>query len=395
MNIVHDVIERPIVKHSELPDELGPAAPQPPQSRRPKSLWRSRTNANREGISPQPGLGPHSSGSARPSDITMAASMSEAAKISAENKDRLAAMTPEHIEAERAALEASLPPGLISRILERDPSAADVILLNRSTGMFDHGAANNNVSTQSSAMNIRGTDNDLDPSGRTQPIPADAPHQDDIAPTSTPNDPSTAPVNPKSHGPSTHFPSPVSIELDPDDPDFLELLHKKYFPELPADPSRLAWMKPVTDKEDYSSPYNPQQQSVSPADIRFDFHGDIIPPSKSVSLPTILGLHHHSDSPGYAGYTIPELSHLCRSAVPAQRAIAVQVVGRVLYKLGTNYYGEYVGDALWDIVEHTRVIESLYEAADEKKTHHLGLRTCAVEALWLWKKGGGRRRKTD
>ncbi|KAK9485027.1 RPAP1-like protein [Lipomyces starkeyi] len=394
MNIVHDVIERPTVKHSELLNDRGPAAPQPPQSRRPKSLWRSRANANRGGMSQQTGLRPDSSGSARHDDMTMAASISEAVKISEENRDRIAAMTPEQIEAERAALEASLPPGLISRILKRDPSAADVILWNRSTGIFDLGAADE-VSTQSSTLDIRETGKDLAPSERTEPIADDAPHQDDIAPTSTPNDPSTAPVDPKSQAPFTHFPSPVSIELDPNDPDFLELLHKKYFPELPADPSRLAWMKPVTDKEDYSSPYNPQQQSVSPADIRFDFHGDIIPPSKSVSLPTILGLHHHSDSPGYAGYTIPELSHLCRSAVPAQRAIAVQVVGRILYKLGTNYYGEYVGDALWDIVEHTRVIESLYEAADEKKTHHLGLQTCAVEALWLWKKGGGRRHKTD
>ncbi|KAK9372227.1 RPAP1-like protein [Lipomyces chichibuensis] len=327
--------------------------------------------------------------------MTMAASISEAAKISEENKGRIAAMTPEQIEAERAALEASLPPGLISRILKRDPSAADAILLNRGTGIFDDDAADNDVSTQSSTLNIRETGNDLAARKRTQTTADGTTHQEDIAPTNTANDPCTALVNPISQSPSTHFPSPVSIELDPSDPEFLELLHKKYFPDLPADPSRLAWMKPVTDKEDYSSPYNPQQQSVSPADIRFDFHGDIIPPSKSVSLPTTLGLHHHSDSPGYAGYTIPELSHLCRSAVPAQRAIAVQVVGRVLYKLGINYYGEYVGDALWDIVEHTRVVESLYEAADEKKTHHLGLRTCAVEALWLWKKGGGRRHKTD
>ncbi|KAJ8102061.1 RPAP1-like protein [Lipomyces tetrasporus] len=287
--------------------------------------------------------------------MTTAATTAEAAKISEENEERIATMTPEEIEAEKAALEASLPPGLISRILKRDPSAADAILLN---------------------------------SGQT-------PDQEDIAPTNSDGNPAIAPIHPESREYSTHFPSPISTELDPDAPNFLELLHKKYFPDLPVEPSRLAWMKPVTDEEDNSSPYNPQQESVSPADIRFDFHGDIIPPSKSASLSTTLGLHHHSDSPGYAGYTIPELSHLCRSAVPAQRAIAVQVIGRILYKLGINHYGEYVGDALWDIVEHTRVVESLYEAADEKKTRHVGLQTCAVEALWLWKKGGGRRHKTD
>ncbi|KAK9248579.1 RPAP1-like protein [Lipomyces tetrasporus] len=386
MDIVRDVFERSVLKGSDVPNESHPEVPQPPQSRKQKSLWRSRMNANsnKGGTTPQSGIGPRSGGSTTRAGMTTAATTAEAAKISEENEERIATMTPEEIEAEKAALEASLPPGLISRILKRDPSAADAILLNSAAG------ADNNVIIAPSTFDIKETGNDPHTTEGGQ-----TPDQEDIAPTNTDGNPAIAPIHPESREYSTHFPSPISTELDPDAPNFLELLHKKYFPDLPVEPSRLAWMKPVTDEEDNSSPYNPQQESVSPADIRFDFHGDIIPPSKSASLSMTLGLHHHSDSPGYAGYTIPELSHLCRSAVPAQRAIAVQVIGRILYKLGINHYGEYVGDALWDIVEHTRVVESLYEAADEKKTRHVGLQTCAVEALWLWKKGGGRRHKTD
>ncbi|KAK9320126.1 RPAP1-like protein [Lipomyces orientalis] len=382
MDVVRDIIERSVLKGSDV-NASRPEVPQPPQSRKSKSLWRSRINANKGGTTPQSGISPRSGGHTTRAGMTMATTTSEAAKISEENEERIASMTPEEIEAEKAALEASLPPGLISRILKRDPCAADAILWDSAAG------ANNNVITQSSTFDTKeiGNDPHATEGGQTG--------QDDIATTNTDGNLATTPIYPESREYSTHFPSPISTELDPDAPNFLELLHKKYFPDLPVEPSRLAWMKPVTDEEDNSSPYNPQQESVSPADIRFDFHGDIIPPSKSASLSTALGLHHHSDSPGYAGYTIPELSHLCRSAVAAQRAIAVQVIGRILYKLGINHYGEYVGDALWDIVEHTRVVESLYEAADEKKTRHVGLQTCAVEALWLWKKGGGRRHKTD
>ncbi|KAK9367419.1 RPAP1-like protein [Lipomyces kononenkoae] len=386
MDIVHDVIERPMAKRSELQNEYD-LAPQPPSSRKPKSLWRSRISTDRA----QQELGHQLTGSSSRSKVTMAAAVSESAKINNENMDRIQAMTAQEIEAEKAALEASLPPGLISRILKRDPSAADAILMNRSTETFDGNEDNHDTNAQDNNPEEKSNS-----PTQTETLTRidDTPEQGDSASTTAPIDAAASALNSTSRD-STHFPAPISDELDPDAPDFLELLHKKYFPDLPTDPSRLAWMKPVTVEEDDVSPYNPQQHSVSPADIRFDFQGDIIAPSKSTSLPTTLGLHHHSDSPGYAGYTIPEISHLCRSAVAAQRAIAVQVIGRILYKLGVNYYGEYVGDALWDIVEHTRVIESVYEAADEKKTHHLGLRTCAVEALWLWKKGGGRRRKTD
>ncbi|KAK9457640.1 RPAP1-like protein [Dipodascopsis uninucleata] len=308
----------------------------------------------------------------------------EAHRISMENDKKIASMSSEEIAAEREALRASLPPGLISRILARDSSVADAIL---GPQIDEVRAGSTNDAKREEKL-----EQEVKPKTEKKVKFSEEFATEDTDQSSSLKDLKDQNA-PDVRVDSIHFPAPP--RLDPDAPDFLEKLHQQYFPELPADPSALAWMKPVTEEEDESSPYNPHQDSLLPADIRFDFQGQIVPPSKSRTLPVTLGLHHHSDSPGYAGYTIPELSHLCRSAVPAQRAIAVQIMGRILYRLGKYTYGDYVSDVLWDIVDHTRVVDSIYEASDENKTRHMGLRTCAIDALWLWKKGGGRRRKAE
>ncbi|KAK7204322.1 RPAP1-like protein [Myxozyma melibiosi] len=428
MNLVRDIVERP----SGAPDQSLQNIIPPRTAPAPKkSLWRTRqqkssSSSSSSSSSATPSANPDLSTSSTPYSLAPRSGVhtprsnvhldpnSEAARISAENDARIASMSAAEIEQEKAELEALLPPGLLQRILTRDPTAADAIL---GASSFDEksGSGKDEEGGLEVVENIPSASQQQEPSSQQQeqhksrqPTLEDADDEDNQEPQQT--QPPTHTKQKKvtfddsvtvsapadiSPSPCTHFPTPPSTELDPTDPDFLQKLHDKYFPDLPQDPNSLAWMQPVTEDEDESSPYFPSQESVSPADIRFDFRGDIIPPSRALALPTTLGLHHHSDSPGYAGYTIPELAHLCRSSVPAQRAIAVQVVGRILYKLGVNNYGEYVGDALWDIVQHTKVIESIVEAADEKKTRHLGLRTVAVEALWLWKKGGGRMRKTD
>ncbi|CAI5739816.1 unnamed protein product [Peronospora destructor] len=48
-------------------------------------------------------------------------------------------------------------------------------------------------------------------------------------------------------------------------------------------------------------------------------------------LPKHSGLFHHGDDPHAAGYTLPELLHLARSSVASQRAMALNVVARILH----------------------------------------------------------------
>ncbi|KAG5440549.1 hypothetical protein PCK2_000374 [Pneumocystis canis] len=146
-----------------------------------------------------------------------------------------------------------------------------------------------------------------------------------------------------------HFPTPPPFgDLDPSSPDFFKHLHSKYFPDLPVDPSKLAWMTPPTKAEDMME-YHESMSEIAPESIRFDFNGDILSPRISRQIPVYIGLHHHADAPLAAGYSIPELVHLSRSTFSAQRCIAILMLGRILYKLSKNTYGSVVTNALKEV----------------------------------------------
>lgn len=210
---------------------------------------------------------------------------------------------------------------------------------------------------------------------------------------------------------AVHFPKPKKAtedpELDINDPNFLDKLHEKYYPDLPKETSKLAWMKdPLPQKRTTS------YDAIS--DMRFDFQGNLVEPeSQNPQDPaTHLGLHHHSADPHLPGYTLAELARLARSVVPTQRSISLQTLGRILHKLGLHKYNilpipetteddeafngqvkELLGkfeSMMWDHIEELRIIDTITEAADEKMTRNLSVRNYAIEALWLWKQGGGR-----
>lgn len=215
---------------------------------------------------------------------------------------------------------------------------------------------------------------------------------------------------------NVHFPRPSideaeSYKLDINDPDFQEKLHEKYFPDLPRDTEKLKWMEPLPEFDTKDLVFD----NVS--DLRFDFKGDLVVPSGNGTTNTTEGLHHHAQNPSLAGYTLRELAHLSRSTVPGQRCIAIRTLGRILHKLGKGKYniipefesdeeGEEVPvdeDAMksaadefdqmfWGLIDELRIIETLEESADEKYTPNLSVRTYAIEALWLWKQGGGNKR---
>ncbi|CCF59781.1 hypothetical protein KAFR_0H03710 [Kazachstania africana CBS 2517] len=197
-------------------------------------------------------------------------------------------------------------------------------------------------------------------------------------------------------------------KLDINDPNFNEKLHEKYFPDLPKDIEKLKWMQQVQTND-------PNKDIVidSVNEIRFDFNGNLVPPNRAIESTTHSGLHHHSNNPELAGYTLEELAKLSMSTFAPQRSIAVQTLGRILYKLGKKSYYQLVPEVdeetyeqegtktimnniysmLWDLVKDLNVIESLELAADESKTRNISVRTYAIDALWLWRKGGGDFRK--
>lgn len=209
--------------------------------------------------------------------------------------------------------------------------------------------------------------------------------------------------------PEMHFPKPKTPTEDPDldlnDPGFYDKLHEKYYADLPKETSKLAWMTEPVPQTRITT-----YEAIS--DMRFDFKGDLVKLNdEAAEIPTHLGLHHHSDNPQLAGYTIAELVHLSRSVVPTQRCLGIQMLGRILHRLGLHKYdimpivegeansvveseiklvmSQFEG-LMWDLVEELRVVDSLTEAADEKKTRNLSVRNYAIEALWLWRQGGGR-----
>jgi len=317
-------------------------------------------------------------------------------RIDQENKQRLKSMSAEEIEEERRELLASLDPSLVERLLKR--------------ANLDEGRGDTGIDLPSSKLEEETYTTDAEPEAAGMPTPKsagkpvtasksvtfedDAEPADLIALQPVANDSAIS-----TRGilqPTIHFPTaPAVPELDPSDPSFLENLHRKYFPNLPADPSKLAWMAPIPTHgsiADQESPYYPAHEALPASALRFDFRGGILPPRISRAMPGTKGLHHHGEAPEAAGYTVPELARLSRSAFPAQRCIAFQTLGRLLYRLGRGEWGDEdseISKGLWRCVEEGKIIQTLEEAASADAGHQ-GSKVYAVEAVWLWQRGGGK-----
>ncbi|KTW31040.1 uncharacterized protein T551_01592 [Pneumocystis jirovecii RU7] len=268
-------------------------------------------------------------------------------EISEENMRSISKMSPEEIKNAKEELMKSLNPELVQKLMQKKRSDNDVDNVTNKQRKSVHFSCPDKCSLNTSS------------------ILSNQKEQKSFLPT------------------DMHFPAPPSFgDLDPSSPDFLKHLHSKYFPDLPVDPSKLAWMTPPTMAEDEME-YHESMSEIAPESIRFDFNGDILSPRISRQIPMYIGLHHHADAPLAAGYSIPELAHLSRSTFPAQRCIAILILGRILYKLSMYTYGPVVTSALKKVVENLNVIDSLVEAACEKTTRHLSVKVYAEEALYL------------
>jgi hypothetical protein len=391
----------------------------------PKKRSRFKEQAKAQAASVSPDVKPPASNPTASSFVASSSagfSAEERRRIDQENNARIASMSAEEIAEAQQELLSGMDPSILQMFLRRanldEPSGPSP---------FDQASQAPAASSQAGEpLKDDKTQDDL--RSPESSLPSDTPassenprekrskrvtFDEDAAPVKP--DPqrffamSSEPVaGPAGDAPqTTHFPSaPAPPDLDPSDPDFLANLHAKYFPNLPADPAKLAWMAPIPTEEspaDRDSPYHPSQSSLPVSALRFDFRGRLLPPRVSRSVPMSAGLHHHAEAPEAAGYTIPELARLARSAVPAQRCLAFQTLGRVLYRLGRGEWGRGAGGrvgeeddlafGLWRLFRQGRVIESLEDAASvDEGAGHRSVRAYAIEALWLLEKGGWKER---
>lgn len=323
----------------------------------------------------------------------------ERKQIDEENNRRLACMSAEEIDEERQELLSALDPSLIERFLKR---------ANLDQGRGDTGVEKPTGLALRNEEDARPTITTHEDLAVAAPKPAGKPvaaakgvRFDDDAPPAKPIDlqpASRAPSTtiPEDLQPSLHFPNPpLAPDLDPSDPEFFENLHKQYFPSLPSDPSKLAWAAPIPTHgslADQESPYYPGLDGVAASAIRFSFRGGVLPPRIARAIPVTKGLHHHGEAPEAAGYTIPELARLARSAFPAQRSMAFQTLGRLMFRLGRgdfNAGGGEVVKGIQNCLEDGKVVQTLEEAANADGGHQAS-KAHAIDALWLRHLGGSK-----
>lgn len=354
--------------------------------------------------------------------------ITEAEKIHKENMAKIKALSSEEIAEERKELLLALDPKLIQTLLkraeERSPSHKthshaegfggwigggknDTELPHLDTDDVNKALGIKSVkfSAEPEIVEIEGNNNVVnDESNDRETVqPYHEEHldsDDEIAPEGYQIVPDSEPTA------DVHFPKPKTptedSDLDLNDPTFLDKLHEKYYPDLPKETSKLAWMKEPLPQQRVTT-----YEAIS--DMRFDFKGDLLElTDENAQAPAYHGLHHHSDNPQLPGYTLGELLHFSRSVVPTQRSLGIQTLGRILHKLGLHKYKiapithdeenpmleKEVGllvkqfeDMMWEHIDLLRIIDSLTEASQAK---NLSVRNYAIEALWLWKQGGGR-----
>ena len=363
--------------------------------------------------------------------------------IARENSQHLASMSDSQIQREREELMASMDPQLLQRFLRRanidEDGKGQTSTLSKPNPDLEKSAA---VSSPKKSVSF-----DVPSSISRQPAKSTlsanslsrvknvssskSSFADDLPPAQPPIDLHSAAQLP-SLDPALierfHFPQPKQPmpTLDPTSETFLSDLQSHYFPEITDDPASLSWLQPPSNDEDdpdSTSAYHPASsaRSIAPSAIRFSLRGTVLSPTTSLSLPTTLGLHHHGDDPQAAGYTIPELAILSRSTFPAQRCVAWQVIGRILFRLGRGEFGDRGGqlsEGLWNCIEKEGIVAGMLAEAEgansqgygkvrdgpeSKKSskndgddtlvapgigRHASAAAWAVEGVWLWQKGG-------
>ncbi|KAI4739518.1 hypothetical protein E4T45_15044, partial [Aureobasidium sp. EXF-8846] len=210
----------------------------------------------------------------------------ERRRIDQENRQRIAEMSPEEIEEEQRELLSSLDPSLIQRLLGR--------------ATIEEGGSNEDFPGLQEKVEEPKQETKAQPDvtkprktvkfAEVEDEPVDVEKNGDQTSTKqhkhdhdhSGNEAAAEVALPTDS--TVHFPRPPQPpSLDPSHPNFLEDLHEKYFPDLPADPEKLEWMTSAP-----TNAYSASQTSLDPKDIRFAFTGALIPPSLAAEIPVTM-----------------------------------------------------------------------------------------------------------
>ncbi len=262
----------------------------------------------------------------------------ERQSIDAENRRRIAEMSPAQIERERQELMSALSPGLIERLLKRatiDDGGQDAGTWHRKVQGREKGGEKGEGTTAPAQphRHVAGGGEGDEDDGEHE---ASRVRLENVKTTTV-----TIEQSPSGAPP-----------LDPASNTFLTDLHATYFPTHDPNPASLSWLSPLPPTDPLTAylapaPSHPESsstttaasdpsssesahESIPPNALRFSLTGSFLPPGLASRIPTSQGLHHHAAAPAAAGYTVSELARLARSAVPAQRCMAYRTLAGLL-----------------------------------------------------------------
>ncbi|KAJ1896214.1 hypothetical protein LPJ66_004128 [Kickxella alabastrina] len=337
-------------------------------------------------------------------------------QVSQENEDRLRNMSAEEILEAQSEVQSMLSSDLIQRLLQRKQKQAGQGAP-RSAPALDNGKHDSGSTESESEIIAEPEENNKhaklpkqvrfaepgssmdgpvigDPKSTLPPPPPPAEWVDETG--------TEIPSVSKSRGAGT-------IDVDNNetgaDSEFYTDMKRKYFPSEMVEEAKLAWIlghnqarspmehavlknrnRDAKDAaamagNDSDEPHNQEDLLARPiSHVRFAFDGQIMTEEQS-EIPTQAGLHHHGEDPDKPGYTIPELLHLSRSTVPAQRSVSISSLGCILHKINVG---------AWEVAQSVEVYLGLVDWQAELYFAH-GIadsnKTCRAEAtvaLWTW-----------
>ncbi|KAJ6581338.1 hypothetical protein B0H19DRAFT_1369701 [Mycena capillaripes] len=157
-----------------------------------------------------------------------------------------------------------------------------------------------------------------------------------------------------------------------------EYIRRRFFPSAPTHNPDLAWLEDTV-------PSGPDAQPPVDA-LRFDLAGSPLASPLHASLPTHLGLHHHApDADGLqrAGYTLDDVFLMSRSAVKAQRAAGMRMLGGVARWVGAVHRGDAdLVDGAPKVAEIDDVKKRVMAAGIDAMAERGALGVHAVEVVW-------------